>query len=342
MRLLLVFTTLAFGLAMFSGCESFLSNDRGTDTDIPADFGSFTTTDEAPGFGDEDLLATYQDEEPFDDEMADHRDVRDANGSNGARHYALRLVWGNLDRPDTTASPGEACPITEWSGYVEVDGGVVIIERLIRFDPGDYIVRPRKGPRKFAWVSYTGDHVDGVVFKIVDTPDRASDSAANVVKISTPFYVGDIALDDLRDYREFVAYDECNKISIIATEIEPHACPRGFLEGMWTAETDTSGHFQGGWIGKHGEIAGYLRGRYRLRDAQKVLVGKWITRSGEFGGLLKGTWTPLDLETGPDGQFEGRWVDETFTVRGFFRGHYRIRAEAGEGFFHGRWIRRCR
>ena len=342
MRLLLLFTTFALGLAAFTGCESFMSDGGGTNTDIPQDFGGFTTADESPAFGDEDLLTTYQDEEPFDDEMAHHPDVEDANGNRGARHYALRLVWGNLDHPDTTVNPGEDCAITEWSGYVEVDGGVVIVERLIRFDRGDYIVRPRKGPSRFEWVSYTLDHVDGVVFKIVDTPNRQSDSVSNVVTISTPFYNGDILLEDLGDYREFVVYDDCNKISIVATEIDPRACPGGFLEGMWTAETDTSGHFQGIWIGRHGEIAGYLRGRYGLRDAERVLVGKWINRSGEFGGLLRGTWLPLDLEGGPDGQFEGRWVDETFTVRGFFRGHYCTRVETGEGFFHGRWIQQCR
>lgn len=343
MKLALVFAAMAFMLAMFTGCETFLSDGdtSPTNTDVLDDFGGFTTGDEPPGFGDAQLLSTYQDEEPFDDAMADHPDVRDANGHAGAKHYALRIVWGNLDHPDTAISPGEDCPITDWSGSVEVDGGVIVVKRLIRFDRGDYVVRPRKGPSKVEWVSHTMDHIDGMVFKIIDTPGPRPDSATNTVRISTPFYAGDISLDDLRDYRELVTYDECNKISIVATEIDPHACPRGFLEGIWVAETDTSGYFGGIWIGNDGEMVGHVRGRYGIRGGERVLFGKWITRSGDFGGLLRGVWMPLEREGGPDGYFEGRWVDETFTVRGFFKGHYCIREQVGDGFFHGRWVKEC-
>jgi hypothetical protein len=151
-----------------------------------------------------------------------------------------------------------------------------------------------------------------------------------------------IPLDALADYREFVTYDECNKISIVATEIEPVGCPRGFMEGRWTAETDTSGFFKGIWVGHEGEIAGHLRGKYAIRGDERILFGKWITRSGSFGGLMRGRWVPLDQESGPDGYFEGRWVDEAYTVRGYFRGHYFHGAEDGRGFFHGRWIKDCR
>lgn len=343
MRLAITFALVTLELITFTGCETFLSDgDADMNTDLPEDFGGYTATDESPGFGDEELLSAYRDEEPYNDEMTYHPDVQDANGRRGARHYALRMVWGNLDHPDTTIYPGEDCPITDWSGSVEIDGGVLIIERLIRFDPHDYIVRPRGGPRVVEWISHTMNHVDGIVFRIVDTPDSRPDSASNTIKISTPFYSSEISLDDLQDYRELIIFDACNKISLMATEIDPHACPSGFLEGIWAAETDTSGGFRGIWIGSAGEIAGYLRGRYEVRDGERVILGKWITGSGDFGGLLRGSWTPLDPADGPDGYFEGRWVDDTFTVRGFFKGHYCIREDTGTGFFHGRWINRCR
>jgi hypothetical protein len=309
---------------------------------LPEDFGGYTTADESPAFGDQELLSAYQDEEPYDDEMNYHPDVQDADNRNGAKHYALRVIWGNLDHPDTTIDPGVDCPITDWSGSAEVEGGVLIVTRLIRFDRGDYIVRPRRGPRKVEWISHTLNHVDGILLKIIDTPDPRPDSVSNTITISTPFYTGEIPLDDLQDYRDLIVVDECNKISIVATEIDPHACPRGFLEGAWTAETDTSGDFRGIWVGGAGEIAGYLRGRYGIRDGRRVIFGKWITRSGDFGGLLRGTWMPLHLADGPDGYFEGRWVDDTFTVRGYFRGHYCIRQDTETGFFHGRWLSLCR
>jgi hypothetical protein len=235
-----------------------------------------------------------------------------------------------------------ACPISEWSGTLEVDGGVAIVKRLILFDRGDSIVRPRRGPRSIKWVSYTMGHVDGLLLKVIDLPDPPGKESKNILSITTPFYTGEIPLADLADYREVVVYDECNAISIVATRIEPLGCPKGFLEGRWVTATDTSGYFKGAWIGQYGTLMGHLRGIYEVRDGDRVLFGKWIDASGEFRGLLRGTWIPLDEEDGPDGLFEGRWVDEDHEVKGFFRGHYCICSGDTTGTFHGRWKKDCR
>jgi hypothetical protein len=339
---LLAVSALAIGIALLAGCEPF-STDEG-EIDQPAElseYGGFTTRDEPPGFGDEGLVEGYPEDEDFDDDMENDPRVTNANRDRGAKQYALRIVWGNLRTRDSTVTPGEDCPVTDWSGSAEVDGGVLVVKRLIRFELGDHIVRPRRGPGKVQWVSHTKDHIDGLVFKILDVPDPASKEAKNTLRITTPFYNGEIALGDLEDYSEFVVYDDCNKISLVATRIKPLDCPRGFMEGGWVADSDTSGHFRGAWIGNEGSLMGYLRGRYEIRDGERVLYGKWITESGRFQGLLRGTWSPLRQQNGPDGIFEGRWVDETFTIKGSFRGHYHLGESDTSGFFQGRWIKHC-
>jgi hypothetical protein len=331
------------GIALITGCELFSPGE--SDSDQPAElagYGGFTTEDESPGFGDTDLMDGYPEDDAFDDEVEDDPQVRNAMRGRGAVQYALRIVWGNLEDRDSTLTGSSDCPVTDWSGSLEIEGGVAIVKRLIRFEPGDYIERTRKSPKEINWVSHTKDHVDGILFKIVDVPDPAKKDSINQLTITTPFDEVEIQLPDLEDYREFVTYDRCNKISIVATKAKPLDCPRGFMEGRWVAESDTSGHFKGAWIGNEGALMGYLRGRYTLREGERVLYGKWITRSGSFQGLLKGTWTPLREIDGPDGIFEGRWVDESFTLKGAFRGHYHIAEDDTAGFFHGRWIKHCK
>ncbi len=334
---------LTAGIVLLSGCELFDSGESGTGQ--PAElsqYGGFTTSDEAPGFGDAGLLADYAGDDEFEDEMEDDPRVRNTMNRSGARHYALRMVWGNLETRDSNVTAESDCPVTDWSGSVEVDDGVLIVKRLIRFDPGDYIVRPRKDPHGVEWVSYTKDHVDGILFKIVVPPHTSTDAVDGFLRISTPFYNGSIPLASLEDYRELVIYDACNKISIVATAAKPSDCPKGFLEGGWIADSDTSGHFRGAWIGAEGGLMGYLKGNYEIRDGHRVLYGKWITESGNFRGLLRGTWSPLRDEDGPDGIFEGRWVNAAFTVMGVFKGHYHISEGDTSGFFHGRWKKNCR
>jgi hypothetical protein len=344
MRHILVLSlALSAALALMAGCETFLSDDDGADdAALLEEYGGFYPVDEAPWFGDADLLETYPDEQPFEDDMANHPQVINAEGNRGAKQYALRIVWGNIDARDTASAGTNDCPVSDWSGSVSVNGGVLVVERLIRFEPGDRVLKPRRGPHEVEWVSHTSNHVDGIVLKIIDVPDPAHTDYANTVEIVTPFYRASMDISELQDYRVFVEHDDCNKASLVATEVHPTRCPGGFMEGRWITETDTSGYFKGVWIGRQGDHVGYLRGRFTVRDGYRVLYGKWITRSGEFAGLLRGRWMPMDLKPGPDGHFEGRWVDENYTVDGFFRGHYCTCDEDSSGFFHGRWIKDCR
>ena len=340
---LVLLSTLILAAGLLAGCELFSPDEyaAGRPAEI-SEYGAFTTADEPPGFGDAGLLQGYPEDQLFEDTMDNNPDVRNGENDRRARQYAIRMVWGNLERRDSSLTDAEPCPISDWSGMLEVDGGVAIIKRLILFERGDSIVKPRRGPKKVQWVSYTKDHVDGLLFKIIDLPDPPPKEFKNTLTITTPFYSREIPLTDLEDYREFVVYDDCNAVSIVATRIEPLGCPKGFLEGRWVTATDTSGYFKGAWIGQWGGMMGHLRGIYEVRGGRRILFGKWISSSGDFQGLLRGTWTPLKNEEGPDGLFEGRWVDETFEPKGFFRGHYAICADDTVGTFHGRWIKDCR
>jgi len=334
---------LTAGIVLLSGCELFDSDQGGTEQPAdPTEYGGFTTGDEAPGFGDADLLADYAGDKEFDDELRDDPRVEGAINQRGARHYALRMMWGNLETRDPSLTAASGCPVTDWSGSVESDKAILIVKRLIRFEPGDSIVRPRKGPHQVQWVSYTKDYVDGIQLKIVVPPHGSDDAVDGFLAISTPFYNGRIPLASLEDHRELVIYDECNKISIVATAAKPSDCPRGFLEGGWIAESDTSGRFRGAWMGADGDITGYLQGNYEVRDGHPVLYGKWITESGDFRGLLRGTWGPARDVDCPKGFFEGHWVNEALTVEGDFKGHYHISEGDTSGFFQGRWRKDCR
>jgi hypothetical protein len=336
-------TTLVLASVLMVGCD-VLSPDEGGSS-LPSgisEYGGYTTSNEAPAFGDAGLLEDYPEDEAFEDEMENNADVKNGERNRGARQYALRMIWGNIERRDSSLADTEPCPVSDWSGMLEVDGGVAIVKRLVLFDRGDSIVRPRRGPTKVQWVSYTKQHVDGLLLKIIDLPDPPPKEVGNILTIETPFYSGEIPLADLEDYREFVVYDDCNAISIVATRIEPLGCPKGFLEGRWTASTDTSGYFKGAWIGQRGALMGHLRGVYEIRDGRRVLFGKWISDSGDFQGLLRGTWLPLENEDGPDGLFEGQWVNESLEIRGSFKGHYAMCPDDTVGTFHGRWKKDCR
>jgi hypothetical protein len=335
--------TLALGVVIMAGCDVLSPDEDGSGPPTgDLQYGGFSTADEAPGFGDIGLLEAYPEDQPYSDGMEDDPDVRTAERNRRAKQYALRLVWGNIERRDSSVSNDGSCPISDWSGMLEVDGGVAIVKRLILFDRGDSLIRPRGGPRDVKWVSYTKNHVDGILLKIIDLPDPPQRESSNTLTITTPFYTSEIPLSDLEDYRELVVYDDCNTISVAATGIEPLGCPRGFLEGRWVASTDTSGHFKGVWIGQYGTLMGHLRGVYEIRDGRRVLFGKWIDRTGDFQGLLRGTWSPLDNDRGPDGLFEGHWVDDSLEQEGFFRGHYAICPDDTAGSFHGRWKKDCR
>ncbi len=324
---------------LMAGCGS-VDNTSPQDTN-DKEYGGFTPTDENPAFGDQELSTLFQEEPQYEDPLANDSEIRNAERNRYARHYLVRILWGNLDVPSVTSDTTGGCPETDWSGSIKVDGGVISVIRLLRFERND-LVQARRKAHEFSWISYTSDGVDGILFRVIDTPDPNAQST-NTLRFETNPYETEIPFSQLANYSDFVFIDECNKISIVATEITPSRCSGGFLEGLWMAETDSSGYFKGVWLAHDGSISGHVRGEYKTIDGNRVLYGKWIDNSGRFGGLLKGTWTPLPVDQpGPDGVFEGVWADANYRIAGTFKGHYCFCREPDGGWFHGRWHPNCK
>lgn len=355
-----------------SGC--FTSNDptspgtvpdnqpeTGIDLDSPT--GGLTFADEEPAFGEPDLYKTYDNALTYDDPYRAREEVREMERRRGARIYRFRAVWGHLLRAFDHSTNTDYCTI-DWTGTLQMEGGVIIIEKIIAFDPNDYVRRIDRST--IGWVSHTGPHIDGIQVKIVCPPYQPEDSLTNVRPDPAPVlvmrtgpYSARFTLEELK-YMQFIRYvDRCgNGISINSHIIPPH-CPHGHLMGGWrSVEPDTimspdssetrgivHGVFRGVWIGQHGHIAGHLRGVYGVNsDGEHVFYGKYIDESGRFMGITRGNYGPspaIDAENSyTHGWFEGVWIGKDRLVKGRLKGHWAA-DRPGFGFFHGVWGMKC-
>lgn len=311
--------------------------------DFDQPYGGLTMTDEAPAFADPELIAAdAQDEgEGFLDPLADDPQVREMDRlHHGERSTFLRVVWGMLDGegPDGTA--------LDWTGSLRVDRGVLVVRRVVLFEPRtDAVDRPRPDRQTVAWHSFTGNHYDGLLVQVIERPEDREGERPNQLHFTTgPLTTSlDVAalpgLDQVTPVRP-----AGNAVHFVGFQVsEPDSCPEGFLAGQWHDAPDSAaagGIFQGRWIGRYGAVQGHLRGRYGVNDAgERVFFGKYIGRDGRFRGLLAGTWQPGDQEG--MGSFTGHWVNRQETVEGVLAGRYATAPERPGGFFQGRWATRC-
>jgi hypothetical protein len=362
--------TLAVALLVFGwGCQNTsidpasTSSEQQIDLDSPT--GGLTATDEAPAFGESDKFAIFSDESAADDPLerdAGYRD--DILTARGARIYDFRAIWGRLAfLPDTTAPV--SCPI-DWSGTLHLDGGVIIMEKVIAFERNDSIWRVDRST--IEWISHTGPRFDGIQVKLV-VPARSVDSldcancAPQLVLKAGP-YSRTFTLDELAALSVITPIDRCGNEISITSVLAPPACPHGQLAGVWentavdsTASAETIGEggsvlgiFRGVWVGRHGLIGGYLKGVYGLNSAgEAVFFGKYIDLQGHFMGILRGTYGSRPVPTVASnadsgnrrrGWFAGEWIDGNVNVQGKLKGHW-IAVAKGVGFFHGIWGMRC-
>lgn len=317
--------------------------------DLDDEYGGLNFGDEAPNFGDPMLAVDYGPESSieYDDPMARDPEVMRIRARE-RRHTYLMITWGNLEGDTLIQS------VTDWSGGLSVDNGVVVLERTIFFDPNDEIL-PRTSRDTIEWISHTKPHFDGVIVALHEAL-RCDSTCADSLRLDVPvdepmsvtFKTGPLTVTideaDLADLHRVVTVDdEGNAVAFNTITVRPDECPSGFMAGQWKDVNDRPGGlFRGEWISRNGVHMGYMRGVYGPNSrGENVFFGKWITRAGRFQGLLRGHYSPAADR--PGGSFDGVWLSRDLQVMGRLGGVYGKRddAERPGGFFRGRWASRC-
>jgi len=359
-----VLTLMLMSIALISfiiGCGEN-SADSGDDLEqLAADFGGFMPSDEAPAFGDPDLLAMVDDDVEFDDQILATPSVDSIiDDAAEAGSYALRIIWGSLEFDSTVTE------VTDWTGSLTITRGAEIIRRVIAFEDGqDYIV-PRTDRKLIEWVSKTTVHHDGIFVNLyipaIDTTDTLATDEPVTVNFTTGPFSKTFTLDEIAAI-DTVYYldDDVNAVSVRGFKIYPRECPKGFLEGYWGKDSTGMGVFKGRWISQHGVLAGYLFGHYGIDPddpdsaTANMFFGKYIDVNGQFEGLLKGEYKGWNINFSGNGNnyfwrhfgggwFRGQFYDANGNPMGVLRGSYhrpRCDCEDGRGFFKGRWKTYC-
>jgi len=350
-----------------SGCQLFestptapenqISDNTAGEINLDDEYGGFTFSDEPPAFGEPESYEPLLAEEPtYDDPYQYTNEYQKCIRARGARVYRLRAIWGHLAGLNPDSASTDFCTL-DWTGSMHMEGGIIIIEKVIAFDVNDYIERVDRST--ISWISHTGPHIDGVQVKII-VPAAPIDStgelydAVPTLAIETPPFSRKFTIDELDSLALIEPVDRCgNGISIVSYPINPFR-PHGHLMGEWNMvpgdtvySPDSTevrgvvlGYYKGIWFSDKGLAAGYLRGVFGINSSgEKVFYGKYVDMSGRFMGILKGNYGKCedDIDDSlPMGWFRGIWINRWRVVGGELRGHWAADSE-GHGYFHGRW-----
>lgn len=357
--------TIATLLVLAGGCQWFdngtapVSADREQVIDLDSPTGGFTFTDEEPAFGEPELYEPMFNEVAVDDTTNDNEQVKALFRHRHVKIFRMRAIWGKLVTTYADTLEGNYCPL-DWSGSMRLDGGAVLIERIIAFEPEDAV--ERESVSTISWTSNTGPSVDGLQVMLV-VPWGPADSTSEWIEPKLVFETGPYSMEfpisELMEMSLLEPVDDCgNGITINSYNLAAF-CPYGFLAGGWKsippdtiAPVDTNdtekvvlGLYRGIWISERGTPGGYLRGAFGTNSSgDHVFVGKYIDMTGKFKGILRGHYglSPeiVDEAAYPYGFFRGIWIGEDRTQSGGLMGHW-IAREDGFGFFHGLWGMDC-
>jgi hypothetical protein len=312
---------------------------RAENPDVNDAYGGYNMLDEAPAFGDATLITDYGEDPTFDDPIAKQAEVANMERAQGAQLF-LRILWGNLKQDETIDH------VTQWDGALKVDPGVILLKRVIRFEPTDHIL-PRTQRDLLEWTSATQAGFDGILVRIIPRPAPVSTTAGPAIdssQVTISFQAGDFkaqfTLADLPGLHRVAQLDDGNAVAFDAVRIGPNDCPHGLLAGVWHDNPNRPGGvFFGKWENADGHSMGYLKGFYGVTDdGRNVLFGKLVNRQGRFEGLIKGEWGTNDAG---NGWFSGRWVDRRFRVQGELKGEWMKSQDGPFGFFRGVWAAVC-
>jgi hypothetical protein len=367
-------------IGLMAGCSSddsglMTTSQTGRDDyehmDLDQAYGGLTATDEEEAFGDEALktLMLAEDQETVDDPLRDDPVVREMEErSRNMNQYEegerprftyLRLRWGMLRGPDDGPSAESPCDVTDWTGTIRTDRGLVVVKRMIKFEsPGDNVIFPRLNPQTVAFVSRTRCHFDGLLIQIIEPPidSGTGPEVANKLYIDTEPFQKEFLVSELTGMEEVFEVDDLGNRFYLngfgLSDIE--TCPKGFMSGRYRHIVDEDpgtaaiegegkhyGSFSGAWYKLNGRIHGFMRGGYGVNaDGEKIFVGKVIDRRGRFRGLLRGGWEPVSDERGL-GEFRGEWVTPKGRAEGLLGGRAHPVEGYPGGFYEGRWTTLC-
>lgn len=337
--------------------ENQVSESPSGEINLDDEYGGFTFSDEPPAFGEPESYEPILSEElSYNDPYQYTNEFQNQIRARGARIYRLRAVWGHLARLNPDSISTDFCGL-DWSGSMHMEGGIIVIEKVIAFDQKDYIKRIDRST--ISWISHTGPHIDGVQVKII-VPPSPIDTLTNTfdtvptLAIETPPFSRKFTVDELDSLALLEPVDRCgNGISIVSYRINPFRA-HGHLMGEWhliPADTIYSadstevrgvvlGKYRGIWFSDNGIVAGYLRGVFGINsNGERVFFGKYVDLNGRFKGILRGNYgkceDSLD-DSFPVGWFKGIWINKRRIIAGELRGHWAADSE-GHGYFHGRW-----
>ena len=372
--MILVFAMIA------AGCESTSDDPASPSTgdlpvqvvDLDSPTGGFTETDEEPLFAEPEAFMAIGEGEgeecDYQDPLRNEEHVRNMEERHGVKIYRLRALWGRMVRAVVDTADVDCCTV-DWSGGMVLKGGVIVIERVIKFDARDEI--KRTGPNTIRWTSHTCPHVDGIQVRLIVPPVPDPDSTTAqpgtpdeeipvpTLKIVAGPYERTFTLDELEALEIMEPVDRCNNHMSIASHRLLPGCPNGYMLGRWnraeapdTLYNDETGemrgivygHFKGIWIGERGWAVGHLRGIYGVNSAGEMkFFGKYINPKGEFAGILAGEWSVYPTFAADPinemGGFEGLWYGRNHGVKGRLKGEWVT--SAGQGYFKGIWGMLC-
>ena len=295
---------------------------------LDADNGGYTTSNEAPAFGDPEVSALAD----FETTYADPTDeTAAALAVPGATLYHLALVWGHLPIGGDSATEDPAPTAINWTGSVSVDAGAIGVMRTLAFDPGDH-VDPRVSPSVVRFVSHTLPATDGLFLHVVIPPGGSTALHFQTVALTTDIDLASLATKD----NGFDRLDDRNAVEWVGYP-DVAGCARGILLGRWTRVVPELGLLRGRVVDGDGATLGHVKGvwGHAPKRNEDVFFGKYIDLLGAFHGLFGGTYGA--------GNFQGVWgtIDplNAGTLEGVYSAANDVDDDSGE--FLGRWSERC-
>jgi hypothetical protein len=327
-------------VALLAGCDGFDGAEAPApagwenQTNLTSEFGGYTMSDEAVGFGDPEISKV----EAMEGSL---QDIAEPDTLPNDSTVVVRLVWGQLH------GGAEAAAVLDWSGAVEASDGRLTVLRTIAFErPADHLVLPRTDARVVGFVSHTEPSVDGLLLLWRTAAESETPAASRTLTFTTQPYTHTWTLDTILNHDLVADIDDLGDgVSISAMPMRAHACPNGFARGSWIERDPRSGIFRGVWLASDNAPLGYLRGHFGVdAHGNPLWFGKLIGRDGRALGLARGTWSANSDAESPGGTFQGHFVTRMGEPGGDITGTYipgREGPDGSAGFFEAHWERIC-